>query len=174
MLFKEKSVNARRLLIAILIFSIFCDAKTEQTNSHTFTISNSSSIKTFKNSETIEFLKININSAEVYISNTISSPQTDLNNLIMKKKDFFVKLFEDDRDPYSGAKIERKKCLKQVSEKAVDFVSGPENLWSDCRMNKNTKSFASKRWIICHHTLWEITIKATDKNTIKNLQMSCL
>lgn len=153
-----------------------CQSTSQKAVSGEFIIYHSGDVKKFDNTASIDFEKFEMNNVEIYLSNQVLPADIDLQKNLEKRKKFFVNLFVDDDDPYTGKKIQRKVCLKSIGDNKVDFISGPNNLWSDCRMNKAkdySKQIASRHWRICGRTLWEMTVKGTDLKTIESVQIDC-
>lgn len=149
---------------------------TKQAESEEFVIYSPRSVKKFVNSTALDFEKFEIASVEIYLSNLVLENEIDIQKNLEKRKKFFINLFTDDEDPYTHKKIQRKVCLKNIGDSKVDFISGPNNLWSDCRMNKvsdRSKQVATRRWYICGRSLWEITLKSIDLKTIESIQIDC-
>lgn len=95
-------------------------------------------------------------------------------NFIKDRKNYFLNLFKDDIDPYTGFNDKKSKCLVSQSENIVEFFAGKIDLLSHC-LAKDKLNLVSNNavriWKICHNTVWELTLLKSDYELMK---FSCL
>ncbi len=175
MLFEIKSLNQFALL-ASLVTLVSCQSFEKKLSKDSLVISSADQTEYFEGKESHEFKKLQTSFGEFFVFKTeVQSPE-DAQNLIERRRSFFIQLFEDDLDPYTGAKIERKMCLKGKAKDAIEFVPGPGVLWSDCRMNQKSSDLspvAIRVWKACGLNLWEVTFKTESSDFIAKLSVDC-
>lgn len=98
----------------------------------------------------------------VTYSTFVNPKEADVKTVIERRKNSFLGLFKDERNPYTGIITKRADCLSDQSSDQVKFYSGPGVQWADCELNKK-KLRGVRSWIHCGGELFEINLQYSGK-----------
>jgi hypothetical protein len=150
-----------RCLVLVLLMASSCTHSKKNLLQTHFRLSIESLFHDFDNNQDQDFSLVSFPEAEVYVSNFLRIAPDQADKFIEKRKSSFLRLFQDDIDPYTLRKTKRRECLVKVDSHQIEFVPGEGKLWSDCKLSsKQAPQVAVRYWKVCHSTLWEITIKS--------------